>query len=126
MGQAGQVAISHAVQHPERVTRLVLNGTFAGVTEDYRERFEEYFEALTHIVRFGWTLPDSRFRRVFSESMVPGATESQKRWIDELQPLVTSKDTAITPHARQPDGPVRAGSGHGRAYSRCSFGRAGE
>ena len=41
-------------------------------------------------------LPDSRFRRVFSESMLPGATETQKRWIDELQPLVTSKDTAIS------------------------------
>lgn len=96
MGQAGQVAISHAAQHPERVTRLILNGTFAGVTDEYRERFEEYFATLVQIVRFGWTLPDSRFRRVFSESMVPGATESQKRWIDELQPLVTSKDTAIT------------------------------
>lgn len=96
MAQAGQVAISHAVQRPERVSRLILSGTFAGVTDEYRERFEEYFEALIHIVRFGWTLPDSRFRRVFSESMVPGATETQKRWIDELQPLVTSKETAIT------------------------------
>lgn len=96
MGQTGQVAISHAAQHPERVTRLILNGTFAGVTEEYRSKFEEYFATLVQIVRFGWTLPDSRFRRVFSESMVPGATESQKRWIDELQPLVTSKDTAIT------------------------------
>lgn len=96
MGQMGQVAISHAVQYPERVTRLVLNGTYAGVTDEYRARFEEYFATLVQIVRFGWTLPDSRFRRVFSESMVPGATESQKRWIDELQPLVTSKDTAIS------------------------------
>ncbi|HUG31646.1 MAG TPA: alpha/beta fold hydrolase [Acidimicrobiia bacterium] len=95
MGQAGQVAINHAVQYPERVTRLILNGTFAGVTDEYRANFEEYFATLVQIVRFGWTHSDSRFRRVFSESMVPGATESQKRWIDELQPLVTSKDTAI-------------------------------
>jgi pimeloyl-ACP methyl ester carboxylesterase len=95
MGQSGQVAISHAAQHPGRVTRLILNGTFAGVTDEYRERFEEYFATLVQIVRFGWTLPDSRFRRVFSESMVPGATEGQKRWIDELQPLVTTSDVAI-------------------------------
>lgn len=95
MGQAGQVAISHAAQHPARVTRLVLNGTYAGVTDEYRASFEEYFATLVQIVRFGWTHSDSRFRRVFSESMVPGATERQKRWIDELQPLVTSKDTAI-------------------------------
>lgn len=95
MGQAGQVAISHAVQHPERVTRLILNGTYAGVTDEYRETFEEYFETLVQIVRFGWTHPDSRFRRVFSESMIPGGSEGQKRWIDDLQPLVTSTDTAI-------------------------------
>ncbi len=95
MGQAGQVTISHTVQHPERVSRLILSGTFAGVTDEYREHFEEYFEALIHVVRYGWTLPDSRFRRVISESMVPGATESQKRWIDDLLPLVTSKETAI-------------------------------
>lgn len=96
MGQAGQVAISHAVQHPGRVTRLILNGTYAGVTDEYRATFEEYFATLIQIVRFGWALPDSRFRRVFSESIAPEATEKQKRWIDALQPLVTSRDTAIT------------------------------
>jgi len=96
MGQAGQVAISHAAQHPERLTRLILNGTYAGVTDEHRARFEEYFATLVQIVRFGWTLPDSRFRRVFSESIAPEATERQKRWIDELQPHVTSKETAIT------------------------------
>ena len=96
MGQAGQVAILHAARHPESVTRLILSGTFAGVTDEYRSTFEEYFATLLQIVRFGWTHTDSRFRRVFSESMAPGATESQKRWIDEIQPLVTSRETAIT------------------------------
>jgi DNA-binding CsgD family transcriptional regulator/pimeloyl-ACP methyl ester carboxylesterase len=102
MGQTGQVAIGHAARNPERVTRLILNGTFAGVTDEYRATFEEYFATLVQIVRFGWTLPDSRFRRVFTESMVPGATESQKTWFDKLQPLVTTKDVAISAaHVRQ-------------------------
>lgn len=95
MGQGGQVAISHAARRPERVTRLILNGTFAGVTDEYRARFEEYFETLVQVVRFGWTLPDSRFRRVFTEGLIPEATERQKRWVDELQPRCTSRDTAI-------------------------------
>lgn len=95
MGQAGQVAISHAARHPGPVTRLILNGTFAGVADEYRATFDEYFATLVQIVRYGWTLPDSRFRRVFTESMVPNATEGQKRWIDDLQPLATSKETAI-------------------------------
>lgn len=95
MGQGGQVAISHAAQHPERVTRMILNGTYAGVTDEYRRRFEEYFETLVQVVRYGWTLPDSRFRRVFSESLIPGGTEEQKRWVDDIQPRATSRDTAI-------------------------------
>jgi pimeloyl-ACP methyl ester carboxylesterase/DNA-binding CsgD family transcriptional regulator len=95
MGQAGQVAISYAAHHPECVSRLILNSTYAGVSDEYRETFEEYFQTLVQIVRFGWTHHDSRFRRVFSESMAPGATENQKRWLDELQPLVTSTETAI-------------------------------
>lgn len=95
MGQGGQVAISHAAQRPERVTRMILNGTYAGVTDDYRERFEAYFETLVQLVRFGWTLPDSRFRRVFTEGLIPGGTEAQKRWVDDIQPRCTSRDTAI-------------------------------
>lgn len=95
MGQGGQVAISHTAVHPQRVTRLILNGTYAGVTDEYRARFEEYFETLVQVVRFGWTLPDSRFRRVFSEGLIPGGTEEQKRWVDDLQPRCTSRDTAI-------------------------------
>lgn len=95
MGQGGQVAISHAARSPERVTRMVLNGTYAGVTDDYRARFDDYFETLVQVVRYGWTLPDSRFRRVFTESMIPDGTEQQKRWVDDHQPRCTSRDTAI-------------------------------
>lgn len=95
MGQGGQVVISHAARRPERVTRMILSGTYAGVTNEYRPRFEAYFETLVQLVRFGWTLPDSRFRRVFSESLLPGGTEAQKRWVDDIQPRCTSRDTAI-------------------------------
>lgn len=95
IGQGGQPAIAYAARHPERVTRVILNATFAGVTEEYRERFEAYFETLVQVVRYGWELPDSRFRRVFSESLIPEGSEEQKRWIDELQPRCTSKETAV-------------------------------
>jgi pimeloyl-ACP methyl ester carboxylesterase/DNA-binding CsgD family transcriptional regulator len=95
MGQGGQVAIIHAARSPERVTRMILSGTYAGVTDDYRARFEAYFETLVQIVRFGWTLPDSRFRRLFTDSLIPGGTEAQKRWVDDLLPRCTSRDIAI-------------------------------
>jgi pimeloyl-ACP methyl ester carboxylesterase/DNA-binding CsgD family transcriptional regulator len=95
MGQGGQVVISYATRRPERVTRMILSGTYAGVTDEYRARFEAYFETLVQLVRFGWTLPDSRFRRVFTESLIPGGTEAQKRWVDDIQPRCSSRDTAI-------------------------------
>lgn len=95
MAQGGQVVISHAARCPERVTRMILSGTYAGVTDEYRARFEAYFETLVQLVRFGWTLPDSRFRRVLTESLIPGGTEAQKHWVDDIQPRCTSRDTAI-------------------------------
>lgn len=95
MGQGGQVAISHAARHGDSVTRLILSGTYAGVAPDYRDQFDEYFETLVQVVRYGWELPDSRFRRVFTESLIPDGTEQQKRWVDDLQPRCTSSDTAI-------------------------------
>jgi len=95
MGQGGQVVISYAAGRPEQVTRMILNGTYAGVTDEDRAGFEAYFETLVQLVRFGWALPDSRFRRVLSESLIPGGTEAQKRWVDDIQPRCTSRDTAV-------------------------------
>lgn len=94
MAQGGPVAIRYAAAHPDRVTRLVFYGSYAdpryGMTPEDAE-LQDTFEQMTKV---GWARPDSTFRRVFTSLMIPGATEEQMRWLDELQRVSVSATTA--------------------------------
>ena len=50
------------------------------------------FQAL---IRVGWGRPTSEFRRVFTSMMIPGGTEEQMRWIDDLQRMAADAETAV-------------------------------
>lgn len=93
MAQGGQVAITYAARHPERVTRLVLHGAYAGMpAEGEGAAMEKAFEQM---IRVGWARPESEFRRVFTSMMIPGATPEQMTWVDALQRMATSTENAI-------------------------------
>ena len=97
MGMSGSspVALAFAARHPERVTRLVLYGGFAGFPSNPspEELLEE--EAWQAMLRAGWARPDPTFRRVFTQQFIPGATESQMLWFDDLQRTSTSAGNVI-------------------------------
>jgi pimeloyl-ACP methyl ester carboxylesterase/DNA-binding CsgD family transcriptional regulator len=94
MAQGGPVAISYAAVHPDRVDRLVFYGSYScatwGMSQDERE-LEDTFDAM---IKVGWARPDSTFRRVFTSLMIPGASEEQMRWLDDLQRVAASATTA--------------------------------
>lgn len=96
ISQGGAAAIRYAVEHPERVSRLILCGAYArgrhrrGLTEDQRAEAE----LLQSIVRVGWGKADPKFRRVFTTLFVPGATEEQKDWFDQLMHISTTPEMA--------------------------------
>jgi DNA-binding CsgD family transcriptional regulator len=46
------------------------------------------------MIKVGYARPDSTFRRVFTSLMIPGATEEQMHWLDDLQRQATSATTA--------------------------------
>lgn len=95
MAQGGPVAIAYAASHPERVSRLAFYGSSSGQqSKDPEER--EMDDTLDALIKVGWARPDSAFRRVFTSMMIPGATEEQHVWLDELQRNATSTDTART------------------------------
>lgn len=101
MAQAGPVAIEYAARHPERLSRLALYGSYAsGLTEGSQEELDldDAFQAL---IKVGWARPTSEFRRVFTTLMIPGATEEQMRWLDELQRMATDADTAAMARAQR-------------------------
>ena len=95
MAQGGPPAISYVVRHPERVTRLLFYGSYAGAFSGGIGDAEE-LEAFTRLIKVGWGRPQHTFRRVFTSMMIPGATEEQMHWLDELQRVAASATTAST------------------------------
>jgi pimeloyl-ACP methyl ester carboxylesterase/DNA-binding CsgD family transcriptional regulator len=95
MAQGGPVAIEYAARHPERLTRLIFYGSFAGDQLVAAPEDLELYEAIGAMIRVGWVRPTSEIRRVFTSMMIPGGTEEQMRWIDDLQRLAVDAETAL-------------------------------
>jgi pimeloyl-ACP methyl ester carboxylesterase/DNA-binding winged helix-turn-helix (wHTH) protein len=96
ISQGGPVAIAYAVRHPERVTQLVLLGSFAQGRRKSARTPDELALAEAHIeiVRLGWGRPDPTYRQIFVARFLPEATQEQWRSFDELQQHSTSPDNA--------------------------------
>ena len=93
MAQGGPVAVAYVAKHPGRVSRLVFYGSYSGQqAKDPTEA--ELNDTLDRLIKVGWARPDSVFRRVFTSMMIPGATEEQRVWLDELQRVSTNAETA--------------------------------
>ena len=95
MSAGAPVAIEYAARHPERVSRLilygpVLSGCFASRGQDLAVE-----QALLAAIRAGWGGQEPQFRRLFTSFLIPGASEEQMTWLDELQRMCTSPDNAV-------------------------------
>ena len=100
MGQGGPVAVEYAARHPERLTRLLFYGSFAGRQPPATPEETALYEALQALIRVGWARPTSEFRRVFSSLLIPGGTEEQRCWLDDLQRMAVDADTAARARAQ--------------------------
>nr|WP_235008090.1 alpha/beta fold hydrolase [Microbacterium timonense] len=101
MAQGGPVAIEYAAKHPDRLTRLIFYGSYAGATVGAGPEELEMLAAFESLIRVGWARPTSEFRRVFSSMMIPGGTEEQMRWLDDLQVMATDAETAVLSRAQR-------------------------
>src|SRR5262245_54088890 len=96
ISQGGPVAIAYAVRHPERVSHLVLLGSFAQGRRKRARTPDELAleEARIELVRVGWGLPDPSYRQIFVARFLPEGTQEQWRSFDELQVRSTSANNA--------------------------------
>ncbi len=101
MAQGGPVAVSYTVAHPERVDRLAFYGSYAAALRDPTPEALAESAAFEQLIKVGWARPDSVFRRVFTSLMIPGATEEQMRWLDELQRVSVSAENAVAARAER-------------------------
>lgn len=133
ISQGGPVAIAYAVRHPQRVTRLVLYGTYArgwarrgAPQQELDER-----EAMLTLTRVGWGRDLPAYREPFTQTFIPGATEEQREWFNELQRITCSPENAVALQramgeidvdALLPQVSVPTMVLHARGDMRCSFG----
>jgi pimeloyl-ACP methyl ester carboxylesterase/DNA-binding CsgD family transcriptional regulator len=106
ISQGGPLAIAFAARHPERVSRLVLFGTFARgrLMRDPSPQDREQAELMDSLVRMGWGRGLPVFRRLFTTLFIPDASPEQMEWFDELQRVTADAETAARiRHARNLD-----------------------
>ena len=96
ISQGCAVSIAYAVRHPERVSRLILYGGYAkGRLKRGSQASREQGEALITLMRHGWGQENPAFRQMFTSLFMPGATNEQAQWFNDLQRITTSPENAV-------------------------------
>jgi len=94
--QGAPIAIAYAVRRPERVSRLLLHGSYArGVLKrnPTPEKRAEV-EAMSKLAEVGWGQENPAFRQIFTTLFIPDGTPEQHRWFNELERVSTSPQAA--------------------------------
>jgi hypothetical protein len=74
-----------AIQHPERVARLVRYGSYAhGAFRRGTPAPESAHRAMIELVRVAWGHDNPTFRQVFTSRFIPGESREQLEWSNEL------------------------------------------
>lgn len=96
MSQGGAVAIDYAARHPERVSHLILYGTYlrGALKRNAPPQALEQAKIMLKLVELGWGQDNSAFRQVFSTQFIPDSTLEDLRAFDEIQRNTVSPDAA--------------------------------
>lgn len=89
MGQSQgcAVSIAYAARHPERVSHLILFGSFARgrMVRATSEAERDKINAMGTLIRLGWGEENAAFRQMFTSLFVPEGSKEQLDWFNELQ-----------------------------------------
>jgi pimeloyl-ACP methyl ester carboxylesterase len=96
ISQGGAVAVAYAARHPERVSHLVVYGSYARgrVTRATSEADLRMHQLQVDLARAGWGLDDPAFRQVFTAQFMPEGTREVWDAFNELQRQTTSPENA--------------------------------
>jgi DNA-binding SARP family transcriptional activator/pimeloyl-ACP methyl ester carboxylesterase len=93
--KGGPTAMAYAARHPERVSHLVLYGTFA---QGWRiigdDRDTEAHEAVVALVRQGWAQDNPAIRQYMTSYFLPDATREEMGWLNDLQRISAPAENA--------------------------------
>ncbi|HJQ71115.1 MAG TPA: alpha/beta fold hydrolase [Blastocatellia bacterium] len=95
ISQGAAICVAYAVRHPERVSKLVLYGGYArGPFRRGDPDRESFYRAMIDLVRLGWGSDNPTFRQVFTSRFIPGGTDEQIGWFNDLCRKTTSPEIA--------------------------------
>jgi pimeloyl-ACP methyl ester carboxylesterase len=96
LSQGGAVAIAFASRHPERVSHLILSGAFARglLHRENPEKQRQALELSRAIVREGWGSNQDSYREFFTSQFIPDGTMEQHRWLNKVQGIAATPETA--------------------------------
>src|SRR4030095_3783659 len=96
ISQGGPIAIAYAARHPEKVSHLILYGSYAAGLKRRKLSQKEIEEAevFLQLIRVGWGKEHAAFRQVFTSLFMPEATPEQAGWFNELQRISCSPENA--------------------------------
>lgn len=79
------ICAAYAARHPERVSRMILYGGYArGWARRGDPAHERQYGAMLELMRVGWGKENPVFRQIFTSRFIPGGTEAQIGWYNEL------------------------------------------
>lgn len=89
MSQGGPAAIRYAAKHPQRVSHLILYGSYA---RGRRHRDEEECtpameEAMCALIRSGWGSDNDAYRELFSARYVSSSNREHIQWLNEQEAI---------------------------------------
>jgi pimeloyl-ACP methyl ester carboxylesterase/DNA-binding CsgD family transcriptional regulator len=94
--QGGAIAAAYAARHPERVSALVLFGSYVqGALAHATGAFDvREVEALATLIETGWARPSPAFREVFASLLMPQASPDAVRALGEMERHSTTPEMA--------------------------------
>jgi len=92
--QGGAIGAAYAARHPERVTKLILYGSFARGWPAPGSMITEQFNAMLTLIRLGWGRDNPAFRQLWTTLFRPDASPSETEWMNEFQRITSSPENA--------------------------------
>jgi pimeloyl-ACP methyl ester carboxylesterase/DNA-binding CsgD family transcriptional regulator len=94
-------AMQYAAKNPEHVSHLIIYGGYQRGwslrgAEERRRR-----QAIRELALVGWGKPDTIFRRLYTNMFLPGGSDEQLQWFDDLCARTTSPEIAYRLMAEQ-------------------------
>ena len=92
MSEGGLTAIAYAATHPERVSHLVLWGTFlkAAPRDD-----SNVWQGLMRLIPSGWGSDSDAFRQMFTGLFLPDGTAEHNRFFNDMQKASATAEVAL-------------------------------